>query len=546
MRRGFALLAILAAGPALADGHYHEQAVDALGAAQTFNGYSLPDAEDTLGTALPTELPQSDLTGAELESAGQAATGAETTPAETYGTVATQITSWTHDNIDEALLGQADAAVSNPDALTPNTTFTSSGGECTVTDFAEAPTFTRVCDHIRQAGTATLTETADITVIRTEDYLCKESDTLATCGQLLAEPQCGEISRVCSIYDPLDVGCLEETIIYRCVSDGSFSFPNPQVDDTTWSDPIITWTTTTSANYTAASCIPQSTICLDGPSVEDVNGVLVPMECLQYETTFECGFGDYTSYCTPFETDPSCEEIARDCYDIDPDGVCNSYELTYECGDGTGTDFSSACEAVNVCVEDYCQSVPVEADQNMPLALASVEMLNELAGDFDGVATSVEDLEYFQTEELACRKSILGFLNCCQDSGWGNGTFAQCNEEELTLIAAQDAGTTVYLGTFCSSKALFFCLERSRAYCVFNSQIGREVSEQAQLQLYGSFECRPLTHAELETTDWAAIDLSGAYGEVLGSVQDLDAEAMISLIQGNVSLLEPEVTHVYD
>lgn len=549
--------------PAAADSHFQEQAHEAFSNAQVFEDYSVPAAQDILEVPVETDLPQSSMGVATLEEAGALATLVETTQAATYSLMGDNAVEWSVQSASQGDLTLADQAVSGPQALTTNTTFTSDGGICTVTDFEDAPLITRVCDLIRDHAPGTVTQTANITVFRTEIFQCHITPTGPLCDALGAAPICQLTDQVCTLSDGTTGDCLEVVASYTCVSDAPMAFAAPQVGATTWSEPIFTWVETQSAQYAPERCVSPQTVCPGGASVQDINGLLVPVQCMEYETTYDCAVSTYSSHCEAFETLEGCVQVSSDCYDVDPDGVCGTYEATYECGsDGETTAYGAACEAVNVCVNDFCQSVEPEADTSLPLSLSYIDLLNSMAdewsetedrysfeyvdGEFQLVLIPGGELQYFNSIRRTCRKSILGAVNCCRDSGWAVGTFTQCSEGELALIAAQQAGTTVYLRTYCSSKALFFCIERRREYCVFNSRIGREVNYQVQLQINGTFECRGLLHEEMEAVDWSAIDLSSAFSEMLANVGDLDAGDLTSLIQSNISLAAPEVVDSYE
>lgn len=241
--------------------------------------------------------------------------------------------------------------------------------------------------------------------------------------------------------------------------------------------------------------------------------------------------------------------------------------MTYRCGSSESTAFDPSCPNVNVCVGDVCQSVPQETNNDLPLSMAAVGLLNTMAdewletegtyewvnvgGDGEGadwrwVQSGEGELAYFNTSTNYCRVGILGSYNCCSESGWALGVFAQCREHELELIAAQQAGRTVYVGTFCRRRALFVCLQRARRYCVYSGRIAREVSYQAQHQIYGRFECRALTHAEMEQIDWSQIDLSSVFGEMLANVDMPDEQELLGIIQANTSSLAPQVVETYE
>lgn len=106
-----------------------------------------------------------------------------------------------------------------------------------------------------------------------------------------------------------------------------------------------------------------------------------------------------------------------------------------------------------------------------------------------------------------------------------------CEEEELALAVKRDLKSAHYVGPFCSQKALFVCLEKSKGYCTFASPLSRIIQQQARPQLghgWGSPrgpDCRGLTIEELGHLDWSRIDLSEWEGLILteGVIPGADA-----------------------
>ncbi|MCY4552016.1 MAG: conjugal transfer protein TraN, partial [Defluviicoccus sp.] len=95
------------------------------------------------------------------------------------------------------------------------------------------------------------------------------------------------------------------------------------------------------------------------------------------------------------------------------------------------------------------------------------------------------------------------------------------------LAKERNAGNTHYLGRYCSRKTFFgLCIRRSRAWCVFGSKLGRILQQQGRAQLgIGWGSCRGLTVAEVESIDFASLDLS----EFTEDLMDASKEPSVSL-----------------
>ena len=91
----------------------------------------------------------------------------------------------------------------------------------------------------------------------------------------------------------------------------------------------------------------------------------------------------------------------------------------------------------------------------------------------------------------------------------------KCESEEFELAAQKEVGSCEYVGTYCSDKSFFGCLEYKDSYCCYNSPLARIVSGQlrkgGQLGGYGSPrspDCGGIALEELSTIDWSQVDLS--------------------------------------
>lgn len=543
MKRLVFILTVLLGSATYADQHVHG-AENALSNAQTFSDYTIPDAQSILEVPVDPNHPLSGQTANTLPQEGNlAAASSNTTEGRAYQNFNTNAVPWSIQSANPQHLDVADQVDTNPLGYMSGNPFSSSGeGQCTVTSFSQSPVFQRTCERTRNVISASCTSQLNITVIRTETYACHITPTGPSCAPLQAFGLCRETQRYCNLQD-INGTCIEEVAEQTCSSDAPMSFSAPQVGNTTWAPPVTTWSTSCDPDYSAQSCGGGQTTCTSGPSVEDVNGQLVPVNCTVERTDYECGASTYSSVdCPAFQNDPSCVLQSSSCYLSTPDGVCGAYEDTYQCGTTQTTPQSSSCQAVNVCVAGHCQSIPQETNDDMPMALASVDLLNNMANEWTTAAApngTGFELSYFNSSTNYCRIGILGSYNCCSDNGWALGIFTQCRQHELELVAAQQAGRAVYVRTYCRRRALFFCRERARSYCIFNSRIAREVSFQAQHQLRGRFDCRGLTQAEMEAIDWSQIDLTAVFGDMLSNVAVPDQQTLINIIQSNTANLGP-------
>ena len=542
---------------------YQGLAEDAFSNAQRFNDYDRSTAEDVLGVPVETELPQSSMGTGDLEDAGLIMSGSDTTEGNAYSTFHNNVNDWSVSAADQSLLGVADAAVSNPDTLVDPATISTSGGGCSVESFKDAPLFQRVCNRARTQTTSVCTSTAEITVTKTQQHRCEVRGGFidlifggARCrDNLIAADYCNMTSDGrCPGH--IFGNCSPRVYEFVCSSDEPMTVVGNPVGPVIVNDPIITWSETCEDDFSSMLCGAPVTTCTSGPSVEVVNDELVPMECTEERTEWTCASTEYMSDCGSLETDPGCSLTSSVCYAMDEDGVCGAFEQTYQCGSQDSQAFDATCEAVNVTVGGVTQSIPHNTSDDIGHALVGIETLNTLATEFehdmslaDRLLGNVEDdfdVQYFSATARRCRVGILRTINCCRDSGWALGVITDCSEDEVALYGALQAGSAVYMSTYCSERLLFVCAERSRRYCTYNSRIARIISEQGQRQLYGSFSCRALTQEELDAIDWNRIDFSSAFGEAFETVGSIAPSDLSGLIQDNILLSHPEVRDVYE
>ena len=177
-----------------------------------------------------------------------------------------------------------------------------------------------------------------------------------------------------------------------------------------------------------------------------------------------------------------------------------------DCNAGVGNaNTGGSCGRVTYCVGAGCETVRSQANTGFVDAASRLNMAVELGGDeFDRT-----DMRFFKGKRRACHIHFGGLANCCKNSGLLVG-MANCSASEIELAEERKAGNTHYLGKYCSKRTLFgICIRRSRAWCVFGSKLGRILQQQGRPQLgIGWSSCRGLTVAEIESIDFAGLDLS--------------------------------------
>ena len=181
-----------------------------------------------------------------------------------------------------------------------------------------------------------------------------------------------------------------------------------------------------------------------------------------------------------------------------------------------------SCGSVRYCVGAGCESVSSQANTGFVEATTRLNMALELGGDeFDR-----DDMRFFTGQRRACHIKLFGLANCCKNSGLLVG-LGNCSASEIELAEERNAGNTHYLGRYCSKRTLFgVCIRRSRAWCVFGSKLGRILQQQGRSQLgIGWGSCRGFTVAEIESIDFAGLDLS----EFTQDLMDGSREPSVSL-----------------
>lgn len=339
---------------------------------------------------------------------------------------------------------------------------------------------------------------------------------------------------------------IDMRVIVAGGGEGWIKFKATQYCDCQWSE---TWESTCGAleqQAQAGMCAQQSQTCLEPGETRLIDGIEVYRDCWRYDLSYLCATGETREepYCQELR-DRGCSQVNSTCVSTLSDRSCYEYQQTYRCPQGNAaTQTVMNCNGQTFCLDGDCFDAGYEPNQDFGLAASHLGALESAANDFD-----TTNMMVFKGQDMRCKKTVVGFSNCCKDSGWGlDLSLAQCSEQEQVLGQKREAGQCHYVGAYCSDKSIFGCLARKHTYCCFNSKLARIIHEQGRPQLgidWGSSKnpnCRGLTPEELTQIDFASIDFTEFYADAFAAADNADRPSgnqMQQIIEQRIQRLLP-------
>ncbi|WP_298673207.1 conjugal transfer protein TraN [uncultured Sphingomonas sp.] len=99
-----------------------------------------------------------------------------------------------------------------------------------------------------------------------------------------------------------------------------------------------------------------------------------------------------------------------------------------------------------------------------------------------------------------------------------------CEQQDMEVGMLKGSGMCHEVGSYCSSKILGICVQKSKGQCCFNTKLGRIIQEQGRPQLksfngvgWGTPKkpfCRGFTPEEFQALDFSKMDLSEYYSDI--------------------------------
>lgn len=264
-----------------------------------------------------------------------------------------------------------------------------------------------------------------------------------------------------------------------------------------------------SCNDVRAECTLASKSCIEAAETRVINGLPVYKECWKYSEEYACLSGEELSTCDSINSQ-TCSEKRNECLLTDKNGTCTSRVITYECKHKTSDSSVISCGDQMFCLGNDCYDTSYQPNNELGLAAAYL-------GTALKAGTEVEDInniDIFTGTKSTCTQYPINTVDCCDDSGWANGSVSGCDNEDLKLIEERKNKLTHYVGTYCAKKLSLVntCIEYKQSYCTYGSMLARLFQEGARPQLgmdWGSPEdpsCSGVTAEQLESVDFTLID----------------------------------------
>lgn len=365
---------------------------------------------------------------------------------------------------------------------------------------------------------------------RRETWTCDVSNPVDTCGPVKS---CQQVGEKCAGTDPKGV-CSEFERTYRCENPAAGAGnPSGEVIDHVgggMEGPVCQPASNTACRKTGTECTQPG-------GTRMINGVPTTASCWEETDTYICETtGPEQSNCKPAA---GCELLRKECLEDGDPAQCRTFENVYQCKTQTTVEETSNTCQTRVCVGQFCVGQDDAGSTDMPDALASLLAMKMAGEDY------AKNLTIFKGQPMRCRKAVLGFRNCCKDSGWGVDIgLTQCSVEEETLMARQEAKATHYVGTYCSQKSfLGVCLEKAMRYCSFEGALPRIVHEHGRPQIGRDWgtpkeaNCEGFTVEEFERLDLSDADFSDFTNEIMAKFNSPDENGTLSRIQSSINNL---------
>ena len=283
--------------------------------------------------------------------------------------------------------------------------------------------------------------------------------------------------------------------------------------------PSVEWVET--CPFNKAEEVLQGSQCTEAGGNRTINidgkTYTVYSDCWAWKDTYLKQEADNGS-CDVYMKNPACTASRVNCQEKSG-SACLQEEVTFSC-EKKVTGEAQLCSGQLVCANGECDAIENNTSDGFGKAVSALAAVTAAAKDV--AAMNDVNVRAFTGKPVECRMAIAGFSNCCKDSGWGQGIgLAHCDSEEKALGKAKEKLLTVYVGTYCSKKALGVCLQKKKAYCQFDSKLAQIVQAQGrkgQLGIgFGSGkhpDCRGITVEELQSLRFDRMDFSNFYSDL--------------------------------
>ena len=304
--------------------------------------------------------------------------------------------------------------------------------------------------------------------------------------------------------------------------------------------PSVEWVET--CPFNKAEEVLQGSQCTEAGGNRTINidgkTYTVYSDCWAWKDTYLKQEADNGS-CDVYMKDPACTVSRVNCQEKSG-SACLQEEVTFSC-EKKVTGEAQLCSGQLVCANGECDAIENNTSDGFGKAVSALAAVTAAAKDV--AAMNDVNVRAFTGKPVECRMAIAGFSNCCKDSGWGQGIgLAHCDSEEKALGKAKEKLLTVYVGTYCSKKALGVCLQKKKAYCQFDSKLAQIVQQQGrngQLRIgFGSAkhpDCRGITVDELQKIQFDRLDFTNFYEDLMNNQKIPDSGVLTQKVKEQIA-----------
>lgn len=228
------------------------------------------------------------------------------------------------------------------------------------------------------------------------------------------------------------------------------------------------------------------------------------------------------------ETAPTCQTnytydtTQHQCVSFVKSCPLNTATITYQCMDtGSG---NLQCSP-NTCVDLSSSNTSTTSTANTT-GLVNDGTTDPNTGQCQG------QVIIFNGKGMTCRPpgANTSYFNCCDTGSGGTlGFLKNCSSSEK--ITVEDVGNSLchYIGEYCSTRWKMgfgsICVQRTKTYCCFTSELGRIIHEQGRTQLQAfqpdgkwgtsqSPNCIGFTPEQFQMLDFSRMDLSEYFSQI--------------------------------
>ena len=262
--------------------------------------------------------------------------------------------------------------------------------------------------------------------------------------------------------------------------------------------------------------------CLEPTETKIISGVPVTRSCWKFQDNYQCG-SQMSSSCSALEN-KGCTQIQSQCAQ-NIDGMCNLYSETWSCPSKQVVGKGISCGGKFYCLDGSCQQTSqdknTEFGNGVSQLAGAVSAANDVKNQNLNFNVDPNAIQIFTGQESECRVDAVGIANCCADTGWGNGIFVNCTDQEKHLGLSKEAGLVVATGEYCHNKFLGICVEHRKTYCIFPSKLALDVQvsgRSGQLGIgFGSGKgtnCSGISPSQMQQINFSKIDFSNVVSDI--------------------------------